>query len=55
MDKIKKKKRQAKVFFDKNYDRFTIHDVYEFALKRQEYEDNHPEQRIITKYKTVDD
>ena len=55
MGNVKKKKRQAKVFFDKNYDRFTIHDVYEFALKRQEYEDNHPEQRIITKYNTVND
>lgn len=55
MGNVKKKKYQAKVFFDKNYDRFTIHDIYEFAMNRQEYEDNHPEQKILTKYKEVDD
>lgn len=55
MSKEKKKKEQAKVFFDKNYNKFSIHDVYEFAMKRHEYEERNPSQAIKTKYNEVDD
>lgn len=55
MNSKKRKKAQAKDFFDENYNRFSIHDIYSFAMKRQEYEDRYPEQAIKTKYKEVND
>ena len=51
----KKKKNQAKVTFDENYDKFSIRSVYEFAMKRHEYEEDHPDQQLQTKYTVVND
>ena len=51
----KKKKKQAKVTFDENYDKFSIRSVYEFAMKRNEYEEDHPDQQLQTKYTVVND
>ena len=55
MNSKKRKKAQVKDFFKENYNRFSIHDIYAFAMKRQEYEDRYPEQVIKTKCKIVDD
>lgn len=55
MNSKKRKKAQVKDVFDENYNKFSIHDVYAFAMKRQEFEDHYPDQAIKTKYKEVDD
>lgn len=51
----KKKAKQAKVFFNEEYNKISIRDVYRFALKRSEYEDEHPSEKIETQYTKVDD
>lgn len=38
-------KKQAKEFFGKNYDDFTLKDVFDFSVGRLEYEDDHPEEK----------
>ena len=38
-------KKQAKEFFGKNYDDFTLKDVFDFSIGRLEYEEDHPEEK----------